>query len=99
MAFKKTDALNATAKYATLENGGTELGVSRQAITWSDDSGDSVVSGTTSFTGGTANAAVDAVGFYSAATGGTYYGNAALSGDTTLNAEGKYDVTSLKVTG
>lgn len=98
MAFDKTAALNATAKYAALMDGSTEVSSSRQALTWTDSGSDSVVSGTLSFTG-SASASVDSVGFYSAATGGTSYGSAALSGDTSLNAEGKYDVTSLTITG
>lgn len=96
MALAKTDVLNATCKYGVLENAGTEAS-DRQALTWTDSSGDSAVSGTLHFEG-TADASVDAVGFYSAATGGTYYGNATLTGDDSLNAEGKYDVTDLKVT-
>ena len=97
MALDKLAVLNATCKYAVLEDGGAEVSTNRVAITWTDDgSGGATVSGTESFTG-TADAAVDAVGFYSAATAGTYYGNAPLSGDLAFNAEGNYDVTGLTI--
>lgn len=98
MALDKIAVLNNTCKYAALESAGAEVSTGRVAITWADSAGDAVVSGTESFTG-TAGQAVDAVGFYSAATAGTYYGNAPLTGDTALNAEGKYDVTGLTITG
>lgn len=37
--------------------------------------------------------------FYSASTGGTFYGYDALTGDTTFNAAGEYDLTALTITG
>jgi hypothetical protein len=98
MALDRTAVLNATCKYAALENAGTVVSSARVAITWTDSGGNSVVSGTESFTG-TANAAVDSVGFYSASTAGTKYGTAPITGDTALNAEGKYDITGLTITG
>ncbi len=57
-------------------------------ITWSN----------VAFTGLTANHAVAHVSYWSAATGGTFYGSAALSGDTAANAAGEYTVTSVTET-
>jgi hypothetical protein len=51
------------------------------------------------FTGGAANGPVTHVCFWSALTGGTYYGSQALTGDTTFNSAGEYTITSLTVTG
>jgi hypothetical protein len=50
------------------------------------------------FTGGTANGAATRVGYWSAATGGTYYGGTLLTGDTTFNSAGEYTVTSVTET-
>jgi hypothetical protein len=47
------------------------------------------------FTGLTANQAVGYVSYWTAVTGGTFYGSAALTGDTTANAAGEYTVTSI----
>lgn len=48
------------------------------------------------FTGGAANGPVTHVGFFSQlATGGTFYGSQALTGDATFNAAGEYTLTSL----
>jgi hypothetical protein len=54
-----------------------------------------------SFTGGAAGGPVAAVGFWSAATGGTFYGHVPISagGDTTFNSAGEYTIASLPVTG
>lgn len=98
MALDKTGVLNATCKYGALESSGVEQDSARVALTWTTSGSDSVVSGTEAFTG-TANQPVDAVGFYDAATGGNYYGNAPLTGDTAYNSDGKYNVTALSVTG
>jgi hypothetical protein len=51
------------------------------------------------FTGGAASGPATHVGFWSAATGGTFYGWAALTGDQTFNAAGEYTITSLTVNG
>jgi hypothetical protein len=63
-------------------------------ITWSN----------TAFTGLTANQAVSHVSYWngagtgSPATGGTYYGSAALTGDATANSAGEYTVTTVTET-
>ena len=50
------------------------------------------------FTGLPANQAVSHVSYWSALTSGTFYGSAALSGDTSANAAGAYTVTSVTET-
>jgi hypothetical protein len=57
-------------------------------ITWSS----------VAFTGLTANQAVAEVSYWSALTGGTYYGGSALTGDVAANAAGEYTVTSVTET-
>jgi hypothetical protein len=52
-----------------------------------------------SFTGGAANGPCTHVGFWSAATGGTFYGSVALTGDQTFNSVGEYTITTLTVNG
>lgn len=51
-----------------------------------------------SYTGTPGAAATHAL-FFSASTGGTFYGYDALSGDQAFNAAGAYDITALTVTG
>ena len=51
------------------------------------------------FTGGAANGPATHVGFWSAITGGTFYGSQALTGDQTFNSAGEYTITSLTVNG
>ena len=51
------------------------------------------------FTGGAANGPALYLGFWSAATGGTFYGYLALTGDTTFNSSGAYTVTSVSIPG
>ena len=46
------------------------------------------------FTGLSASQAVAEVSFWSASSGGTYYGGGTLTGDSTANASGEYTVTS-----
>lgn len=50
------------------------------------------------FTGLTANQAVAAVSYWTAATGGSNRGGSVLTGDTTANAAGEYTVTSVTET-
>lgn len=51
------------------------------------------------FTGGAASGPATYVGFWSAATAGTFYGYLVLSGDQTFNAAGAYTITSLTIPG
>jgi hypothetical protein len=50
------------------------------------------------FTGTPLDGATHAL-FYSASTGGTFYGYDALTGDQAFNAAGEYSITALTVTG
>lgn len=54
-------------------------------ITWSN----------VAFTGLAASQAVAEVSYWSAVTGGTYYGGSALTGDATANSAGEYNITTL----
>jgi hypothetical protein len=73
----------------------------RQAITWvTAANGDLVITADMAFTGGAASGACTHVGLWSQlATGGTFYGYFALTGDTTFNAAGEYTVTGVTITG
>lgn len=51
-----------------------------------------------SFTGLTANQTVAYVSYWSASTGGTFHGSAALTGDSTANSAGEYSVVSITET-
>jgi hypothetical protein len=50
------------------------------------------------FTGLTANQTVAYVSYWSAVSGGTFLGSAALTGDASANAAGEYTVTSITET-
>ena len=52
-----------------------------------------------SFTGGAANGPATYVCFWSAITGGVFYGSQALTGDQTFNSAGEYTITSLSANG
>lgn len=73
----------------------------RQPIAWDGPTtgGDISLSGTEAFTGGTGGGAVTHVGLWSAATGGTFYGGFALTGDLTFNAAGEYTVQDVTING
>lgn len=58
--------------------------------------GDSTVSNV-NFTGGAASGACTYAGLWSAATGGTFGGGFALTGDQTFNAAGQYTITSMTI--
>jgi hypothetical protein len=70
----------------------------RQAVSFNvDGDGDLTLTSTVSFTGGAASGAVTHVGLWSASTGGTFRGGFALSGDTTFNGAGEYNLTGLTI--
>lgn len=50
------------------------------------------------FTGTPSDGATHAL-FFSASSGGTFYGYDALTGDQAFNASGEYEITSLTITG
>lgn len=51
------------------------------------------------FTGGASSGPCKFVGFWSASTGGTFLGSAALAGDQAFNAAGQYTVDAMTLTG
>lgn len=72
----------------------------RKPITWdAAANGDMVLTVDAAFTGGAANGACTVVGFWSALTGGTFYGYLALTGDQTFNAAGEYNLTGVSIPG
>lgn len=71
---------------------------SRVAVNGTVDADGDISWSNVAFTGLTANQAVSYVSYWSAATGGTYYGSAALTGDATANSAGEYTVTSVTET-
>lgn len=73
----------------------------RQAVTWgSASTGDIAMSGgSRNFTGGAASGACTHVGFFSASSGGTFYGGFPITGDQTFNASGEYTVTAVNING
>lgn len=81
---------------ASHSNGTTNISAAgRQPITWDDtNDGDMDCTTTISFTGGAANGAAAALTFWSASSGGTYYGDVSL-GSATFNAEGELNITSI----
>lgn len=100
------DAMAAAATHIAIHTaepdaaGSNESTAARVAAGWAAASGgDIAISATLSFTGGTASGPATHVGFWSAITGGTFYGWQALTGDQTFNAAGEYNVTALTLAG
>jgi hypothetical protein len=81
-------------------SGSNQATSARQAITWvAAANGDMVATVDLAFTGGAAGGAAQYACFWSASTGGTYYGSYALTGDQTFNAAGEYTVTGITIPG
>lgn len=73
---------------------------SRVAATKSVDADGDITWTNVAFTGLPANSPVHSVGYWSAATGGTYYGAQQITtGDAVANAAGNWTATSLTETG
>ncbi len=79
--------------------GSNQSTAARVATGWPAATAGDLVITNKNFTGGTANGAAQYVGFWSAATAGTFYGYQALTGDQNFNAAGEYTITSLAVNG
>lgn len=99
-------AMQGAAAYASLHTaapdatGSNQSAAARLAVTWETAaSGDMVATTDLAFTGGAASGPVSHVGFWSAATAGTFYGALPLTGDAAFNAAGEYTVTGITVTG
>lgn len=78
---------------------GDQTSTARQLVALSVASGVITATGVPYTFSGTAAAAATHALFYSALTGGTFYGYDALSGDQAFNAAGAYNLTSLTITG
>jgi hypothetical protein len=76
-------------------NGANPSAAARVAANWSAPSNGVVTSTNRAFTGGAASGPVTHIGYWSAATGGTFRGSRVLTGDNTFNAAGEYTVTSV----
>lgn len=79
--------------------GSNESTAARVAAGWAGASTGDLTITNKNFTGGAAGGAAVAVGFWSAATAGTFYGYQTLTGDTTFNSAGEYSIISLVVNG
>lgn len=80
--------------------GSNQSAAARVAAGWATASGgDIAISSTLAFTGGAASGPATHVGFWSAATGGTFYGWQAITGDQTFNAAGAFNITALTLAG
>lgn len=101
------NAMGAAAAYMSLHtatpntSGSNESAAPRVASSWGAAATGDITATNRPFTGGTANGAVVAVGFWSAqaAGTGTWYGYLPLTGDATFNSAGEYTVTSVTLNG
>jgi len=81
-------------------SGSNAATTARLPITWLTASGgDMAFTADLNFTGGAASGPATYLGFWSALTGGTFYGAYALTGDQTFNAAGEYTVTAGTIPG
>jgi len=99
------NAIAAAYPYLSLHTTGTvtsstnESTAARVAAGWAVDADGDITTTAKSFTGGAASGPVVRVGYWSAATGGTYGGGSLLTGDQAFNAAGEYTVDSITETG
>lgn len=100
------DGIAAIASHAsihTADPGGTGTaeqsggGYARQAVTWSAASGGARSANATLSFSAVASTNAAYVGLWSALTVGTWYGGDAITGDTTFNATGDFDLTTLTI--
>ncbi len=79
------------------ETGVDETTATRVAAGWTPASGGRLLLPGRTFVGGAANGPVTHLGFWSALTGGLFYGSGALAGDQVFNANGAYNLDALSV--
>lgn len=100
-----TTAITAAATHLSIHTTGAvtssanESTAARVAAGWSVDGDGDATTTNKAFTGGAASGPAVRVGYWSASSGGTYYGGCLLTGDQTFNAAGEYTVTSITETG
>lgn len=93
------NAIDTAITHAQLHSGargaaGTTNAVgARVAVNGTVDADGDITWSNIAFTGLTANQPVAELSFWSASSGGTYYGGGALTGDTTANSAGEFTVT------
>lgn len=100
-------AMQNAAAYLSLHSatpngsGSNETTAARVAASWGTAAnGDFASLSNKAFTGGAPGGAVAAVGFWSASSGGTFYGYQPIgSGDLAFNQAGEYTLTSLSIPG
>lgn len=73
----------------------------RQPVTWTTptNDGDYTLGANVNFTGVASGGATTWISFWSASSGGTWYGNFALSGDAVANSAGEYTVNAGSING
>lgn len=80
-------------------SGSNETTAARVAVTMSNTNGVITMSGgAKNFTGGASNGPVHDVGYWSAITGGNFYGSFPTTGDASFNSAGEYTVDSASIT-
>jgi hypothetical protein len=82
-----------------VDTGTNQSAAGRVAASWGTAANGDLTVTNIDFTGGAASGAATHVGFWSAATSGTFGGYQALTGDQAFNAAGEYTITSLTVDG
>ncbi len=79
------------------ETGLNETTAARVAAGWTPATGGRLVLPNRTFTGGAPNGPVTHLGFWSAPTGGLFYGSGAFTGDLVFNPNGSYSLTDLSI--
>lgn len=97
------NALAAAAKFVTIHSanpagtGANQTSTGRVAVTLTNSSGTVSISGQAAASGA-AGAGATYAAFWDAATAGNMLGSGSLTGDTTFNAGGEYDLTGVSIT-
>lgn len=82
-----------------ITTGTNQSTAARVAAGWGTVAAGDFSTATKNFTGGAPNGPATHVGYWSAATGGTFYGYDALTGDQTFNSAGEYTLTAAAING
>lgn len=80
-------------------SGSNETSAGRVAAGWGAAANGDITATNKAFSGGASGGAVGYVGFWSAATGGTFYGYLPVTGDGTFNSAGEYTLNSVTING
>jgi len=99
------NAMRSAMAYVSLHSaipnvaGNNESTAPRKQSAWAVPTVGDLVSASITFTGGAPNGPVKAVGFWSQAGGGTFYGYYPLAGDQVFNGSGDYTVGAFTLVG